>query len=231
MSTFSTLPVRLCCLSLMKVSVIAVTLSILPLSQSAVSMQWASKSPVTPLPAACGVEPPEPVTPLRQVGRDRPVLQEDGPIMEDLPQAAFVDEILGQRDGRHAAVVVPDHIGHAGLLDRLDHLGPFGRIHRQGLFAQHHLSGLGRGDGDVVVQVVGHADVDGVDIFPREQLPPVGLDRLVSPFVGELLGGSLIPRTNGLEHGPVIEVKKIIDAPIRVRMGPAHEAVADQADV
>ena len=39
MPTFSTLPVRLCFRSLMKVSVIAVTLAIFPLSQMAVSMQ------------------------------------------------------------------------------------------------------------------------------------------------------------------------------------------------
>jgi hypothetical protein len=36
---------------LMNVSVIAVTVAIGPLSHIAVSMQWASKSPVTPLPA------------------------------------------------------------------------------------------------------------------------------------------------------------------------------------
>ena len=51
MPTFSTFPVRLCLRSLMKVSVIAETRSMPPLSQSAVSMQCASRSPVTPLPA------------------------------------------------------------------------------------------------------------------------------------------------------------------------------------
>ena len=35
------------------------------------------------------------------------------------PEPAFVDQLLGQRDGRNAAVVVPDHVRHAGLLDRL----------------------------------------------------------------------------------------------------------------
>ena len=52
MPTFSTLPVRLCIRSLTNVSVIAQTLWIGPLSQMAVSMQCASRSPVTPLPAA-----------------------------------------------------------------------------------------------------------------------------------------------------------------------------------
>ena len=51
MPTGSTLPDSVCLRSLMNVSVIAVTLSIGPLSQRAVSMQWARRSPVTPLPA------------------------------------------------------------------------------------------------------------------------------------------------------------------------------------
>ncbi len=52
MPTFSTLPVRLCLRSLTNVSVMAQTLVMGPLSQMAVSMQWASRSPVTPLPEA-----------------------------------------------------------------------------------------------------------------------------------------------------------------------------------
>ncbi len=52
MPTFSTLPVSLCLRSLTKVSVMALIVSRPPFSQRAVSMQWASRSPVTPLPAA-----------------------------------------------------------------------------------------------------------------------------------------------------------------------------------
>ena len=122
MPTFSTLPVRLCLRSLMKVSVIAVTLSMPPLSHMAVSMQWASRSPVTPLPATLDVEPPKARAALRQVLGNRPVLQELRAVVEDLAELAFVDELLGQRDRRHAAIVVPDHVRHFGLLDRLDHL-------------------------------------------------------------------------------------------------------------
>ena len=68
------------------------------------------------------VEPPEAGAALRQVGGDGPVLQELGAVVEDLAEPALVDQLLGQRDGRHAAVVVPDHVRHAGLLDGLDHL-------------------------------------------------------------------------------------------------------------
>ena len=35
------------------------------------------------------------------------------------------------------------------------------------------------------MQVVGHADVDEVDVVALDQAPPVGLDALVAPDVGE----------------------------------------------
>ncbi len=52
MPTFSTLPVSWCLRSLIKVSVMALRLLMPPLSHMAVSMQWARRSPETPLPAA-----------------------------------------------------------------------------------------------------------------------------------------------------------------------------------
>ena len=187
MPTGSTLPVRLCLRSLTKVSVIAVTLSMRPLSQSAVSMQWASRSPVTPLPATLDVEPPEPVAALRQVGRDRPVLQELRAVVEDLAEPALVDELLGQRDGRHAAVVVPDHVRHAGLLDRRRPSSPPRPRSASGFSHRTILPACGRGDGDLGVRVVGRGDVDQVDVLALDELAPVGLDRLVAPVLGERL--------------------------------------------
>ena len=64
-----------------------------------------------------GVEPPERRAALGQVGGDRPVLEEVGAVVEDAAELAFVDELLGQRDGGDAAVVVPDHVRDAGVLD------------------------------------------------------------------------------------------------------------------
>ena len=72
MPTVSTLPVRVCLRSLMNVSVIAVTLLIGPLSQRAVSMQWASRSPVTPLPAAVASSRHRPAPPC---GRSAEIVQ------------------------------------------------------------------------------------------------------------------------------------------------------------
>jgi hypothetical protein len=63
-----TLPVRLCLRSLMKVSVMALTSLMPPLSQSAVSMQWASRSPVTPEPAALTSRRQRPAPPCGRSG-------------------------------------------------------------------------------------------------------------------------------------------------------------------
>jgi hypothetical protein len=65
----------------MNVSVIAVTSVIDPFSQSAVSMQC-QRSPVTPLPATLTSSRHSPGL-LRQVLRDRPVLQELRAVVED----------------------------------------------------------------------------------------------------------------------------------------------------
>jgi len=131
------------------------------------------------------VQPPERGAALGKVRRDRPVLEEVGPVVEDPAQPALVDQHLGERHGGHPAIVVPDHIRDAGLLHRIDHLLAFDQVHRQGLLAEHHLARLGRGDGDLGMSIVGRANVDNLDIFPLDQLPPVGLYRLVAPLLGE----------------------------------------------
>ena len=87
MPTFSTLPVRVCWRSLMKVSVMPQTSSMAPLSHIAVSMQWASRSPVTPLPATLTSRRQSACAALRQVLGDRPVLQELGAVVKDACRA------------------------------------------------------------------------------------------------------------------------------------------------
>ena len=49
------------------------------------------------------------------------------------------------------------------------------------------------------MQVVGDADVDRIDIRARDQLPPVGLDRLVAPAIGESLRLVAAPRRDRFE--------------------------------
>ncbi len=135
MPTGSTLPVSACMRSLTKVSVSAMTRAIGPLSHIAVSMEWASRSPVTPGAGDVDVEPPEAGAALRHVGGDGPVLQVGGAVVEGRPMRPSSIELLGQRDRRHAAIVEPDHVRHARLLDRGDHLLALGRVHGQRLLA------------------------------------------------------------------------------------------------
>ena len=131
MVTFCFSPVAVWTRSLINVSVTADTSLMLPLSQIAVSMQWASKSPVTPLPAAAASRR-QSFTALREVGADGPVLQEVRTVMEDLAELAAVNDLLGEGHGGHAAVVVPHGVGHAGFLDGVDHRLAFSAVRASG---------------------------------------------------------------------------------------------------
>ena len=111
--------------------------------------------------------------------------------------------LLGERHGRDAAVVVPDHVRHAGLLDRLDHLhalrAPFiasGFSHRIILPAWAAAMAIS------ACRLFGVQMSIGVDVLALDQLPPVGLDRLVAPLVGECLGLGRVAGADRLEHRP-----------------------------
>jgi hypothetical protein len=78
------------------------------------------------------VEPPQAFAALRQVARDRPVLQELGAVVEDAPELPSSSSCLIIVTGGHAAVVVPDGVRHAGLLDRGGHRLGFARVRPSG---------------------------------------------------------------------------------------------------
>ena len=63
-----------------------------------------------------------------------------------------------------------------------------------------------------------------------DELPPVGLDPLVSPAVGEGFCLLWVAGGDSLQHGQVFQVEEILDAVVAVGVGAAHEAVADHAD-
>ena len=182
MPTGSTLPVRLCLRSLTNVSVIARHFGDRPVQPQrrvdVVREQIAGD-------AAAGdgdVEPPQPFAALRQVLRDRPVLQELRAVVEDAPELALVDELLDHRDGRHAAVVVPDRVRHARRLDRGDHRSAASAALRPSGFSHITiLPAFAAAIAIVVVRVVGAGDVDEVDVLAVDQLAPVGRVRTRSP--------------------------------------------------
>ena len=151
--------------------------------------------------------------------------------MEDFAEFAVVDEFLGQRHGRYPAIVVPDHVGDAGLGDGIDHFLALRPVHGQRLFAQDHLAVLGRGDGDVGMRVVRRADVDDVDVLAFHQPPPIGLDGCIAPAVGKRLGLVGTAGAHGLENRAMLQIEEMIDLTIRIGMSPAHEAVTDEANI
>ena len=183
--------------------------------------------------AGCGgVEPPEAFAALREIGTDGPVLQEVGAVMEDLAEFAALDDLLGEGDGGHAAIVVPHSVGYAGLLHGVHHRSAFLGGAGQWFFAQHHLAGFGGGDSYLGVLIVRRADIDGVDVVALDQFAPIGFVALVAPLFSEGLGLVFGATAHGLEHGAMAEiVKEVADAFITVGVGAAHEAVAHQSDI
>ena len=151
--------------------------------------------------------------------------------MEDTAEASLVDELLGEGNRGHAAVVVPDHVRDAGFLYGIDHFAAFRDIHGQRLFAQDHLAGLGRGNGNVVVHIVGRTDVDGVDVIAGDQCAPVRLDAFIAPVVGECLNGVFVARAGCLQYKVVGDVEEFRRLPVGIGVGAAHESAAHQSDV
>ena len=177
------------------------------------------------------IQTPQRRAALRQIRVDGPVLQEVGAVVEDAAEPTLVDQLLGEGDSGCAAVVVPNRVGDAGLLDRCDHWLGFGRVTGDGLLAENHLAGFGGRDGDRRVGVVGRADVDRVDIVTRDQGFPIGLDRLVLPLACKFLCLVFAAAANGLKNRAGCEVREeVVNALVAVGVGPAHEAVADEAD-
>ena len=177
------------------------------------------------------VEPPQPFAALRQVARDRPVLQKLRAIVKDPSEPVLVDELPDHRHRGHEAVVVPDAVRHARLLDRGHHLRRFLRVSPERLLAHHHLAGLCGRDGDRVMRVVRAGDVDQIDVRARHQIAPVGVIRLVAPVLRERLDAFFVSRGHRLEHGLPRQVEEDRRLPERIRVRPPHEAVPDEADV
>ena len=155
-----------------------------------------------------GIQSPSRRAALRHVGVDRPVLQEVGAVVKNPAESTFVDQLLGERYGGNASIVVPNHVFDAGLFDGLAHLFAFGLVHRQWFFAQDHLARFGRGDRNLFVQVVRRANIDRIDVIAFEQLAPIGLDRLIAPVVGERFRLFFVASTDGFENRFVFEIGK-----------------------
>src|SRR5260221_7372347 len=81
------------------------------------------------------------------------------------------------------------------------------------------------------MRVVGARDIDQIDILALDQLPPVGLARLIAPGAGKALDLRLVSRTHGLQHRLIRHVEEMPNLREGIGMGAAHEAIAHHADV
>ena len=127
--------------------------------------------------------------------------------MKDATELSLVDELPEEDDRRHPAVVVPDGIGHARLLDRSHHALRFCRGSRQRLLAHHHFSGLGGRNGNPGMCVVGARDVDEIDVGSINDCAPVRFCLLVAPVRREGLDAILLPGGYRLQHRLIRQVE------------------------
>ena len=186
--------------------------------------------PRHPRPGRFDVQPPQASAALWQIGIDGPILQELRPIMKNPPQPPLLDELPGQGHGGTAAIIVPNHVRHLGPGDGGRHLFGLKRVERQWLFAQDHLARLRGGQSDLRMGIVRRGDVDAVDVLAPDQLAPIRLDASVTPLRGEGFDLCFVAGADGLADDLMFEVEEMVDLGEGVRMGPAHEAVADESD-
>ncbi len=101
----------------------------------------------------------------------------------------------------------------------------------EGLLAEDRLTRLRGGDGDLGVGVAGRADVHDVDVVARDDRFPVRRGLLESEPIrrfGNALGVAATDDTEARRRG---QVEESADLTPRVRVGTAHEPVADHGDI
>ena len=176
------------------------------------------------------VKTPEGFAALGEFLGHGPVLEEVGAVVIDAPEVTTVYDLLGEGDSGEEAVIVPNEIGESGGFDGFDHLEALFAVEGEGLLAKDHLAVLNRGHRDVVVGVVGRADVDGVDIVAFDQLSPIGLGIGVAPLFSEGLHLVLGAAADDLLDGNVVGFEKVLKLGVGIRMGAPHESVANDAN-
>ena len=103
-----------------------------------------------------------------------PLLQVGAAEVGDLAELAGLDDLAGEPDGRHEAVVEGAHVLDAGGLDALPGLVRLGRVAPQRLLADHVLARLGGGDRRLGVQVVRPGVVEQLHAVVGHERAPVG---------------------------------------------------------
>ena len=92
------------------------------------------------------------------------------------------------------------------------------------------LARLERRDGDLGMRVARRADVDEVDVGTGDEGPPVGLDVLPVEAARHVAGGLGVTAADRDEVGHQGGVEEAAGVAPALRVGDAHERVADHAD-
>ncbi len=87
-----------------------------------------------------------------------------------------------------------------------------------------------RGQHDVLVGIARGRDVDELDIGPLDQGVVVGLVAVPAERLGRFLHARLVASADGDHPRSRIDVEEMGDLPVGIRVRPAHEFVAYEAD-
>ncbi len=143
--------------------------------------------------------------------------------MVDLADPAVVDHLLGERDGRCAAVIMIHIVQNTRLLGRVVHFLGLGVTQRDRFFTEDLLAISGSLDHNLLVQIGRGADVDDVDIRAFDDLFPIGRCFFPAPVLGKLAGSLLILSTGHLQNRVQTERKELRSRCPGIAVRFAHE--------
>ncbi len=166
----------------------------------------------------------------RKLGIDNPILRIAGVIMVDLTDGTFLDHFFGLGNGGDAAVVVANHVDHFGLLYSSDHVFALFDGQAERFFAEDVLAGAGGGDGDFGVGIIGCVDVHDVDVRRVDDGTPIRGDIVPAELGAGGFDPGGIASADGMHFDVGLEREEMGRLTPGVRVGLAHEAVADHAD-
>ena len=151
--------------------------------------------------------------------------------MADLSELAALDQLAGEPDRRHEAVVEAAEVLDPGRRHAGPDLVRLVGVAAERLLAEHVLAGLGRRDRRLGVHGVRAAVVEQADRRVGDEVAPVGRPALVAVPVGGCCDGGLVPACDGDE--PRQERRwpgDMADVQEGARVGLAHERIAEHPD-
>ena len=151
--------------------------------------------------------------------------------MEHATKFTSSNDVFRMRHSRKEAIVIPNKVRQARCLDGSDHGFALLTIEGEWFFTEDHFAMLDALQRDSSMRVVRRANVDRIDVLARHELAPVGLIRLVAPLFSEIFNLGFIATTDRFAHRHVFRIEEMGHLGECIRMGTAHKAIANHADV